>query len=163
MKLKWLLIVQWQKIPLIQLLFNCYYLARLFQESNLEQKTSNEMLEGKTELSGITKINCTVKNIIFFACIKVLFFKVCAVLLLEILGKYVWNSAKVIVLQNKCSHWIRTSNWQTVYQYENKITSSITLEKHVMCPICIFYSALSLCSVAPYSFDNIRTISQNIK
>ena len=100
MKLKWLLIVQWQKIPLIQLLFNCYYLPRFFQESNLEQKTSNEMLEGKTELPGITKINCTVKNIIFFACTKVLFFKVCAVLQ-SMCCSSAWNPWKVCVKQRK--------------------------------------------------------------
>ena len=38
MKLKRFLIVQWQKVIYIQLLFDCYYLRRLFQKNNLEQK-----------------------------------------------------------------------------------------------------------------------------
>ena len=38
MKLKWLLIVQWQKILHIQLQFNCCYSRKFFQENNLEEK-----------------------------------------------------------------------------------------------------------------------------
>ena len=47
------------KVVIFKLLFNCYYLPRFFQDSNLEQKEPlRKCLEGKTQLSGVTKITC---------------------------------------------------------------------------------------------------------
>ena len=41
----------------------------------LRQKTSEEMLQGKTQLSGVTKINCKENHCFVFT--EVLFFKMC--------------------------------------------------------------------------------------
>ena len=75
MKLKWLLIVQWQKILHIQLQFNCCYSRKFFQENNLEEKNLQKK-RLKVKLKSQAWLKLIIKNITFFGYTKVLFFKI---------------------------------------------------------------------------------------